>query len=956
MDPTTLPFFSTGWFGFIEAFDPANPIRSGSRFDDFYLRGVTAGQQVTLDLTSEGTDSIDPYLQVINATTGTLVTFDDDGGSGFNSRLTFTAAANTDYVIRATTFDAGDTGSYTISTGAGQLTPAAPLAPGSQTIAGTLSTGDYPNPNRVGRFYDGYLLNTQAGEVISIEAAGNFDTFLQIVDADTGAILAQDDDGGAGLNAALSFVAAPNRRYLVQTTSFDNGVTGDYTLNIQSNSATPSSNSLIELDPYDLGLDPEDLNSPINGVGNNLINPNLGAAGSAFRDRVPLDYANGFSTPAGQNRPNPREISNAISQQEGLVPEPRGLTNLIWGWGQFLDHDITLNPDVPEEEAEAEGLVVEIEIPEGDPALNPTNVISLRESQFLEGTGTGPDNPRRLPNAITAFVDGSNVYGSSDAQLAELRASSGGRLRTSTGNLLPISQMGRPQFLAGDERANENSVLTSLHTLFVREHNRLAGELAEEHPDWTDEELFQRARQINIAQMQNITFNEYLPTLLGEELPDYTGYNPTIDPSIQRVFATAAFRLGHTQLSSIVPQLNPDGTPAGGDRRLSDIFFPGVELLQEEGIGGFLRGVASSQSQRVDNLVIEDVRSLLFGEGPNSPARDLAAINIERGRLNGVADYNTVRASFGLARVTSFAEISSDSGIQETLEDLYGSVNDIDAFVGLLAEDLEPGSSVGETIGAILQDQFARLRDGDRFYFENVLTPQEVAAVEQVSLSDIIRRNTNTTVIQDNAFTLFNSGSNSGERINGGLGDDTIFGNGGDDTLVGFAGEDTLIGSTGDDTLYGGAQGDRLFGSTGNDILRGDGGSDTLVGGSGNDILNGANARSAGVGQYDVLTGGAGRDRFILGDIEAIYYLDGHPSNLGFQDFARITDFNTSDDEIQLQGSAADYDLELFSLGAGRADARILYRPGGTGPAELIAILDDVPNDAAAIRGSFTFV
>ncbi|MEO0405851.1 MAG: peroxidase family protein [Cyanobacteria bacterium P01_A01_bin.135] len=958
MEPNTTPnvlsqqpFFSPIWFGSLEAFDPVNPLRSDRRFDDFYLQGVAPGSEVALNLSS---DEIDAFLQLINADTGEVVAFNDDSNGSLNSQLSFTVQPNVDYIVRTTSFAAGDIGSYTLSTGGGLLTPATPLS-SNQVVTGSLSFGDFPNPNREGRFYDGYLLSTQPGELVTINAAGSFDAFLQLVDADTGALLAQDDDSGPGLDASLSFVAARDRRYIVQATSFGTDVTGDYTLSVQSVQPSTPDDPLIGFDPYSFGLTPDDLNSPTNGFGNNIANPEWGAAGSPFRDRVPLDYEDGFSTPTGQDRPNPRVISNAISQQDGLVPEPRGLTNLIWGWGQFLDHDITLNPDVPEEEAEAEGLVVEIEIPENDPALNPSNVISLRESQFVEGTGTSPDNPRRLPNAITAFVDGSNVYGSGDDQLSELRAFSGGRLRTSPGNLLPLSTQGRPQFLAGDERANENSVLTSLHTLFVREHNRLAGELADEHPDWTDEQIFQRARQINIAQMQNITFNEYLPTLLGEVLPSYTGYDPTIDPSIQRVFAVAAFRLGHTQLSSVVPQLNPDGTP-GGDRRLSDIFFPGVGLLQEEGIDGFLRGVASSLSQRVDNQVIEDVRSLLFGEGPNSPARDLAAINIERGRLNGLADYNTVRESFGLARVTSFAEISANPEVQEALQGLYGSVNNIDAFVGLLAEDLELSSSVGETVGAILQDQFARLRDGDRFYFENTLLPQEVEAVQQVGLSDIIRRNTNTVIIQDNAFSLFNTGSDSGERIDGGLGDDVILGNGGDDVVVGFAGEDTLLGGSGNDTLFGGAQGDRLFGGTGNDILRGDGGDDTLIGGTGNDILNGANARTAGVGQHDVLTGGAGRDRFILGDIEAIYYLDGHPTNLGFLDFARITDFEAGEDEIQLQGSGTDYELERFSLGSGRADVRLLYRPEATGSAELIAILDNVTDSDAAVRNSFTFV
>ncbi|MGF1538273.1 MAG: peroxidase family protein [Elainellaceae cyanobacterium] len=942
------PFLFPAWFGFLDQNDGNNPTRNNRFFDDFYFQGATPGSQVTLDLASE----TDTFLQLVNAETGAVIAFDDDSGFGLDSRLSFTVQSDIDYIVRATTFSRQATGSYTLSTTAGDLTPASTIF-ANQSVEGTLGFTDFINPNREGRTYDGYLLTGfEAGEFVSIDIDGEFDTFLQLVDAETGTVLLEDDDSGLGFNSSLSFTVDAEQDYILQVTSFGFGETGDYTLSTSTSPVLePTPEAVIEFDPFEVrGIDPDDLNSPTDGFGNNVDNPERGAAGSTFINIAPLDYGDGISTPTGEDRPNAREISNAISQQDGDVRDPRGLTNLIWGWGQFLDHDITLNLD------DEHGEEIEIEIPENDPALDPSNVISLRESEFVEGTGTSPSNPRQLPNNITAFVDGSNVYGSDEEQLDDLRTFTGGQLRVSEGNLLPISFDGRPQFEAGDIRANENSVLTSLHTLFVREHNRLADELAEAHPTWTDDQLFERARQLNIAQIQNVTFNEYLPTLLGESLPDYEGYDSDVDPAISRVFANAAFRLGHTQLSSIIPQLNPDGSASGGDLRLSDVFFPGVELLQEEGIDGILRGVASSNSQRVDNLVIEDVRSLLFGEGPNSPARDLAAINIERGRLNGLADYNTVRESFGLSRVHSFADISSDPQIQQTLSDLYGTVDNIDAFVGLLAEDLEPGSSVGETVGAILVDQFARLRDGDRFYFENSLLPQESEVIRQTTLSDIIRRNTDTTVIQDNAFTLTNIGSNEDDTLNGGLGDDLIVGRGGDDTLSGYAGEDNLIGRSGNDHLSGGTEGDRLIGRSGNDYLVGDSGSDTLVGGSGRDTLIGTNGEARGVGELDVLTGGNGRDRFVLGDAESAYYLDGHLAENGIGDFANITDFDRRRDTIQLHGTAQNYELELVSTGAGSRDAHLFYRGDVAGESELIAVLEDVSGSTSTISNRFTFV
>ena len=613
------------------------------------------------------------------------------------------------------------------------------------------------------------------------------------------------------------------------------------------------------------------------GTENNLENPEYGAVNSPLVNIAPLDYGNGFSTPSGQERPNPRVISNAISQQNENIPEPKGLTNFIWAWGQFLDHDISLTPEIS-------SASIPIEVPLGDPFLDPEGngnvVIEVRDSEFIEGTGTDVDNPRQLPNVITAWIDGSNVYGSDEERNHFLRSFQGGKLKVSEGDLLPFNdgtvendnptrQNPTDLFVAGDVRANENAVLTSIHTLFVREHNRIADELAQAHPEWTDEQLFIRARQINIATMQAVTFNEYIPALLGDNaLPDYTGYNPNINPGIFRTFSTAAFRLGHTQLSSEIPRLNTEGEVIPqGNLTLSEVFFPGGQVIQEAGIDPILRGISSSQSQRVDNEIIDDVRNLLFGFAPRGivSARDLAAINIQRGRINGIADYNTVREAFGLSRARNFSDITSDVEKQATLQQLYGSVDNIDFFVGMLAEDLLPGASVGESVATILIQQFQALRDGDRFYYENVLTSEEIEAIENTRLSDIIRRNTDTTIIQDNVFSLRNSGTSHNDILNGGLGNDTIFGKGGDDTIKGYAGDDILNGGKGDDILNGGAGNDILNGNKGYDDLIGGAGNDQLNGGKGNDILKGNKGN-------DSLEGGKGRDTLKGGNGEDILH------------------------------------------------------------------------------------
>ncbi len=599
----------------------------------------------------------------------------------------------------------------------------------------------------------------------------------------------------------------------------------------------------------------------LDGTNNNTDNTNYGAVGAHLLNTAPLDYGDGISTPAGAERTNARVISNALAQQDSIVESDRGLTNLIWAFGQFVDHDIVLTP-------ENHDAPVIINVPLADPDLDPAGtgavIIPLDSTAISEGTGTDINNPAQIENHITAWLDGSNIYGSDLERNDYLRKFEGGLLKVSEGDLLPFGdehisnanpsrQQPHHLFVAGDVRANENSVLVSMHTLFVREHNRIAGGLAAAHPDWEDDQLYNRARQINIAQYQSIVYNEYLPSLLGTDaLPEYGGYDSTINPNIDRSFSSAAFRVGHTQISSEILRLDSEGNEiAQGNLTLAEVFFRSTGVVQESGIDPILRGISSSLSQNVDLKLIDDLRNLLFKFGPQDIGRDLFSINIERGRVNGVSDYNTVRESFGLDKVTTFAEITSDEEIQTQLESLYDDVDDVDLYVGLLAEDHLMGSAVGETFQTIIGEQFVALREGDRFYYENIFTPEEIAEINDTTLADIIKLNTDTTTIQDNAFSLLNEGTAEDDNLKGGLGNDTI---------IGAAGYDTIEGYGGDDKLRGGLGNDNLDGGDGNDTLNGGQNFDRLDGGEGDDVLIGNHGT-------DILFGGVGNDLFYLEDV-----------------------------------------------------------------------------------------
>src|SRR4029077_7598921 len=179
-----------------------------------------------------------------------------------------------------------------------------------------------------------------------------------------------------------------------------------------------------------------------------------------------------------------------------------------------------------------------------------------------------------------------------------------------------------------------------------------------------------------------------------------------------------------------------------------DFFIP--QAVEDAGIDPILKYLASDRAQEVDTKVVDELRNFLFGQ-PGQGGFDLASLNIQRGRDHGLANYNAVRVAYGLPAGTRFSQISSDPTIQARLQQLYQNVDNIDLWVGALAEDHVPGSSTGPLIRAGLIDQFTRLRDGDRYWYQRVYSPADQAVLENNrTLSDLMRLNSNADVIQEN--------------------------------------------------------------------------------------------------------------------------------------------------------------------------------------------------------------
>lgn len=492
----------------------------------------------------------------------------------------------------------------------------------------------------------------------------------------------------------------------------------------------------------------------IDGTDNNLTNPTLGSANTPFLRTTTNAYGDGLDMPAGAGQKGAREITNLVDAQTVSVPILFPETSYWWAWGQFIDHDMTLTPiGVPPED-------FAIPVPAGDPFFDPNNTgtatIAFSRSAFIHDV----NGVRQQMNVNTHWMDASQVYGSDTARAQELRALDGtGHLKVSTDNFLPFNVNGFPNqpssspafFLAGDVRVNENSPLTALQTLFMREHNFWADFFSSGDPTLDDDGLYFRARAVVCAEIQKITYKDFLPGLIGKNtLPTYAGYNENVDPSIANVFASAAFRFGHSLLTTTVSRLDSNNQSIG-DLLLSKDFFKPTQITSV-GIEPYLRGLARQRPEEIDGLIVDAVRNF----SPTSAhGFDLAALNIQRGRDQGLPRFNQVRLDYGLSAFTAFSQITSDTGMQAKLASAYATVDDIDAWVGMLVENHRPNTLLGPTLIAVLTDQFQRLRDGDRFWYETYLDPGTLATVQATRLSDIIRRNTTIlTQLQNNVFTL----------------------------------------------------------------------------------------------------------------------------------------------------------------------------------------------------------
>ena len=599
----------------------------------------------------------------------------------------------------------------------------------------------------------------------------------------------------------------------------------------------------------------------LDGSGNNLRHVEWGRAGTLYLRVAPTNYANGISSMA--TGPSMRYVSNRVFNDVGQnIFSRNGVTQWGWVWGQFIDHDFGLRDERPAENAA-------ISFDAADPLEQFANDLgAIGFSRTPAAPGTGVSTPRQQVNTLSSFIDASNVYGVDPTRLEWLRvgpvdgdmSNNGARLMLTADNFLPrVGARGNPStapamdlmgplvgtpnraVVAGDVRANENIALTALHTLFAREHNRIVSLL----PSWLSaEERFQIARREVGAEIEHITYTQFLPAL-GVALEPYRGYDPTVNPGLSNEFAVVGYR-AHSMIHGefdttvratrysdaelaafaargIVITHNPDTTITLEIPLASAFGSP--DLLHQLGLGPVFRSLSQRQYQN-DEQIDNALRSVLFQipkPGIADPTvcgvpvvnpdcftgvSDLGAIDVARGRDHGIPTYNDLRRAYGLAPKTSFVDVTGEAtqrfpvdplinaadpindpnildfvelrdangnivapgseqaqeevvfGLRRTtvaarLKAVYGNVDRLDAFVGMVSEKHVAGTEFGELQLAMWKKQFQATRDGDRFFYLNDPALRIIDATFGIdprrTLAEIVKLNTGVT-LQPNVF------------------------------------------------------------------------------------------------------------------------------------------------------------------------------------------------------------
>ncbi|MDX2157597.1 MAG: peroxidase family protein [Hyphomicrobiaceae bacterium] len=514
------------------------------------------------------------------------------------------------------------------------------------------------------------------------------------------------------------------------------------------------------------------------GSYNDLAAPAMGMVGARFGRNVPLKHAYG-EQPDTLLKPNPRIISNELLARKAFKPVPH-LNLMTAAWLQFMTHDWFSHGDNDPARR------IEVPVPDGDGwDGGPTNApghVSVHAT--LADPLRGPDDeglPETYRNHVTHWWDGSQIYGSSEARIRQMRTDTAGRL-------LPDGQLylDRHGLLGldpekGVELAGFNESwwlgLSLMTNLFVREHNAIAAHLRLDYPAADDEWIFGKARLINAALMAKIHAVEWTPAILNTDTLR-AGMRGNWWGLLGEAYEKAHGRHGLGERITGIPGSGHDhhGKPFAiteefvavyrmhsllpdelAFRRLADnavidrrtltacVGARTRDVFQHATLSDAIYSFATMNvgALRLDNYP-NSLRRLTL-QGPDAHVLDLAVTDIVRDRERGVPRYCEMRRQLRMSAPSTFEELTGgDMATAKRLAAIYAHVEEVDLLIGCLSEPLPPGFGFGDTAFRIFVLMATRRLKSDRFftddYNEAVYTPQGMRWIQDNGMASVLVR------------------------------------------------------------------------------------------------------------------------------------------------------------------------------------------------------------------------
>ena len=509
--------------------------------------------------------------------------------------------------------------------------------------------------------------------------------------------------------------------------------------------------------PAPLPPGPRSLVRATDGTGNDLSDPNMGAAGARFGRNVPPDE----TYPTDVLTPNPRLVSQELLTRDQFQPAT-SLNVMAASWLQFEVHDWfshgTNDPNDP----------WQVELIADDPW--PDHPMQIQRT--TRDTSTTDGGPPTYSNTETHWWDASQVYGSTPELQHLIRTHLGGKVLLTPDGLVPFD----PSTMRDLAGVNGNwwIGLAMLHTLFMREHNSICEALASSYPAWSDDELFEHARLVNAALMAKIHTVEWTPSLLGDPIMQ-TGMRVNWWGLMGERFARRFGRISTSEEISGIPgsKANHHGAPyamteefvavyrmhplipddfsfraAADNHSIEDRDFSQVagvhtrELLGAVSMPDLFYSFGTSHPGAI--VLHNYPKFLQRFEKPDGTLIDLASTDILRSRERGVPRYNEFRRKFHLKPADTFDAFSDDPAVVAKLRSIYRYPEEVDLMIGLYAEKPPAGFAFSDTAFRVFILMASRRLKSDRFftydYRPEVYTKEGLAWITDNTMKTVLLR------------------------------------------------------------------------------------------------------------------------------------------------------------------------------------------------------------------------